>query len=453
MLAANGADLDRLHLGVEAREIGDRLRGTPFSDRFELIVAMAVRPEDLLELLNRHRPHIVHFSGHGGHAGIYLEEDSGKSVLVDGATLEEVFRVLRDSVQLVVLNACLSEQQAIAITRHIDFAIGMSEEVDDNAAIRFAEQFYRALAYGRDVRNAFEQGRLAIRLGRAADHEVPRLWERKDRLSGPVVFTSHSDERNGLSPEVERFANWAYTGLGLFTAIVALFTLARRSRAFYPMRLPVIAELHYGETILVGCGTALLGVMFLLTGNYLYATKSATDVPRWEKLLPALGHQLRDILAPIRCLIFVVLVLFPFAVSVGISAEILIERGAINTRTGEVLRGWSIFSFPTGFMLGEDWRWNSRVDGDRPSFYPGLQPMIYIAGIAYSSLLLGGILWQLFARGRQKLSDAVGDNRDLTWRYFSAMTHAARGEITPNKIASETSDSPRDLRFGKQPTE
>jgi hypothetical protein len=47
------------------------------------------------------------------------------------------------------LNACDSAPQAEAIVSVIDCAVGMSDEIDDSAAIAFAAAFYEALGYGR----------------------------------------------------------------------------------------------------------------------------------------------------------------------------------------------------------------------------------------------------------------------------------------------------------------
>ena len=66
-LVSNPPTQDRLALDEECREITAKIRATDLRDAIELIAAWAVRPPDLQELLLQHRPHIVHFSGHGTH--------------------------------------------------------------------------------------------------------------------------------------------------------------------------------------------------------------------------------------------------------------------------------------------------------------------------------------------------------------------------------------------------
>lgn len=54
-----------LRLDEEAREIESRLRASEHRDRIDFVTKWAVRPEDLIEALNRERPQVLHFSGHG----------------------------------------------------------------------------------------------------------------------------------------------------------------------------------------------------------------------------------------------------------------------------------------------------------------------------------------------------------------------------------------------------
>jgi hypothetical protein len=148
----------------------------------------------------RHKPHIVHFSGHGASGGqnpseeeldnasrgllstdsagasyITLEDDTGCSHVVPPEALSDLFEVLKDNIRCVVLNACYSEGQARAIAEHIDCVIGMSTAIKDKAAIQFSAAFYRALGYGRDVRTAFELGCNQLGLQSMDEAGAPRL--------------------------------------------------------------------------------------------------------------------------------------------------------------------------------------------------------------------------------------------------------------------------------------
>ena len=68
-----------------------------------------------------------------------------------------------------------SEEQAQAIAQHIDCVVGMSTVIGDQAAISFAAAFYQALGYGRDIKTAFELGRIQINLEDLDEQDTPKL--------------------------------------------------------------------------------------------------------------------------------------------------------------------------------------------------------------------------------------------------------------------------------------
>ncbi len=179
-LAANPSGTSPLKLDEEIREITLKIALAEYRDRLELIPVWAVRPDDLLQSFNQHKPHIVHFSGHGSQAGeIILLDDRGNCKTVNTKALKALFKTLKDNIQVVLLNACYSRIQAEAITEIIDCAIGMKIEVGDQAAITFAASFYRAVGFGRSVKEAFEQGLTALELEGIPEENTPELLLRE----------------------------------------------------------------------------------------------------------------------------------------------------------------------------------------------------------------------------------------------------------------------------------
>ena len=175
-LAANPTDTARLRLDEESRAIDLALQQTDFGDKFEIKHHWAVRVIDIQSYFLRHKPDIVHFSGHGSISSeIILEDISGHSQPVSSRALSRLFAVLKDNIKCVVLNACYSQQQAQAIAEHIDCVIGMSIAVGDKAAIAFATAFYQALGYGRDVKTAFDLGCVQIDMENLREQDTPQL--------------------------------------------------------------------------------------------------------------------------------------------------------------------------------------------------------------------------------------------------------------------------------------
>lgn len=179
-VAANPRNANQLLLDEEIRAITQKVLATSHRELLTFHQIWATRPNDLLQALNQHKPDIVHFSSHGSHSGeIFLLDDHRNAKPVSEAALEALFTTLKDNVRIVFLNACYSQIQARAITRVIECAIGMRTPISDNAAIVFAAAFYQALGFGRSVREAFEQGKVALQIEGILEHNVPHLLLKK----------------------------------------------------------------------------------------------------------------------------------------------------------------------------------------------------------------------------------------------------------------------------------
>jgi hypothetical protein len=179
-LGANPADSTPLRLDQEVREIDRSLASASLGHRFQLHQKWAVRTSELQSHLLRCKPQILHFSGHGSRQrGIFLEGENGASQPVAGPQLARLLGQFNQNLRCVVLNACYSEEQAHAISQEIDCVIGMSTTVADRAAIRFAMVFYEALAYGSDVRTAFDLCCADVVVGQLGQDAVPQLLTRR----------------------------------------------------------------------------------------------------------------------------------------------------------------------------------------------------------------------------------------------------------------------------------
>jgi hypothetical protein len=184
ILAANPRDTTPLRLDQEVREIANGLQRATRRDDFVLEQKWAVRPVDVRRAMLDLKPNIVHFCGHGaGREGLAFEDEDGLAKLVDAETLDGFFELFADTVECVILNACYSEAQAEAITKHIDFVIGMKKEIGDAAPIEFAVAFYDALGAGKSVQFAYRLARNAVRWAGIPEHLEPVLRTRRSRTA------------------------------------------------------------------------------------------------------------------------------------------------------------------------------------------------------------------------------------------------------------------------------
>ena len=179
----------------EAREISQKIRLSEHRDSLELVTRWATRADDLLQSLNEYRPVIVQFSGHDNNTEEILLQDASRAPqAVSKAALKQLFSTCKDNIRVVVLNACYSRPQAEAITEVIDCAIGMKKSISDDAARTFAASFYRAIGFGRSVKEAFEQGKAALMLEGIPEAQTPDLPVRAGVDPAEVILAAHNRE-------------------------------------------------------------------------------------------------------------------------------------------------------------------------------------------------------------------------------------------------------------------
>jgi WD40 repeat protein len=163
-LAANPLQTAKLKTNEERVAIQEEIRKSPAQDLVEIVYEPEIRPSRLLELFRIHSPQVVHFAGHGTEDGIWMEKGGGEPALLDRALLETLGQTLPKNTIIVVLNACLTKEQASILTQHVPCAIGMSRRIPDPDAVAFSVAFYQGLVYGESVRAAFDSALLQLRL-------------------------------------------------------------------------------------------------------------------------------------------------------------------------------------------------------------------------------------------------------------------------------------------------
>jgi hypothetical protein len=189
-LSSNPWTTSRILVDEEAREIFERIHEGPYRERFELHKHTAIKPIDLQRLLLMYRPHIVHFSGHGskGHK-LILAGTSGRGKTVDQQGLANVFSLYRNHVRLVLLNACFTKAQARSISEVVNYSIGTGRGIGDKVGVAFAGAFYRALGFGRSVRDSFESAQAELALTKTPRSRGIELFVR-DGISEEDPFPS-----------------------------------------------------------------------------------------------------------------------------------------------------------------------------------------------------------------------------------------------------------------------
>jgi len=170
-----------LRLGKEFREIKDETTKALGRDHIRLeLPGLSLRSRDITLALLETDAQIIHFSGHGGTGGqLIFETEKGDALPVEPKVLADLFKQFSKKIRCVVLNACFSEKQAKAISRHIDYVIGMRKEISDDGASGFSIGFYQALGAGKGIEDAFELGKIQSGMQSAPEYQIPVLLKRK----------------------------------------------------------------------------------------------------------------------------------------------------------------------------------------------------------------------------------------------------------------------------------
>jgi len=175
-LSASPSDIDRIRVDLELRKIEEQLVSSEFRDQIILEKRTAVKIESITKALLDIKPKIVHFSGHGNEEGILVETEDGSSTILPQEGLKKLFLLFKDTISCVFLNSCYSELQAKTISKQGIYVIGMSNSIEDKAAIEFSKGFYQGIGAGKDIEFSFKLGIIMIS-NDLENNNIPILWK------------------------------------------------------------------------------------------------------------------------------------------------------------------------------------------------------------------------------------------------------------------------------------
>jgi hypothetical protein len=171
----------------------------------------ATRAIDLQRLLLLYKPHIVHFSGHGSKKHkIILGGAPGRGKTIDQQGLVEVLALYNHHLRLVLLNACFTRTQARSLADVIDYSVGTGRGIGDKGSVAFAGAFYRALGFGKSIREAFDSARAELVLTKMPRTQGIELFVREG-LSEKDPFPQPDDDPINTSKLSSKDLLWKTT--------------------------------------------------------------------------------------------------------------------------------------------------------------------------------------------------------------------------------------------------
>lgn len=171
LIGSNPEDTSPLRLEEEFRAIQDMLdRGRA---RVTLYSGVGRGIDEILDMLFRWKPDLVHFSGHGSPNGDLILEDSKKRSSVRRLKeITQLFRSLKHRPRCLMLNYSYSSLAAEAALHDVDCIVAAIESITDASAIAFCRGFYAALAAGESVHTAIDLGHAQLTLETGANFDL-----------------------------------------------------------------------------------------------------------------------------------------------------------------------------------------------------------------------------------------------------------------------------------------
>ena len=180
-VASNPSGTARLQLERELRIIREAIDLARYGDRLTLDAITAATIHDLRRALLRRPYQIVHVSGHGEPDGLLFEDLVGNRERISPAGLAGLFAnkaAPPGSIECVVFNACHSISTGAPTSKLIARTVAMEGRLSDAGALEFSRGFYDALAAGRSVDEAFEEGVSCRNVAASTGSFLARLLKR-----------------------------------------------------------------------------------------------------------------------------------------------------------------------------------------------------------------------------------------------------------------------------------
>jgi hypothetical protein len=232
-IQASPPDQSPLDTGTEMNRLEDALWTGLNPTVFDVRTRTAMRSQDIEPSLRRHRPQVIHFSGHGNRSSAVIlnaPDGAASHPLSAEDFAEKLCRYNTENAQaavrLVVLAGCDTDRAAELLSEYVDCAVGMADRVNDLAMVEvFTPTLYRALGDGYSVAAAVAEARQELRAdphGYVREAEALKLYTRTGIDAGTLKVTQLAQPVADISPAHRKYLRqifeqpWAGVSMRLF---------------------------------------------------------------------------------------------------------------------------------------------------------------------------------------------------------------------------------------------
>ena len=196
LMTTNAEGDAKLNLDNEVRAIQENIRKSAHRDNIKFETRPAAQPLDLMDAINDVNPQVVQISGHGLPGDkIIMRAPDGKPSEVPLAAIVQVM-MTAESVRLVLFNMCFTDDEAKAVVKYVEAAIGMSGPIGDDAAMVYFAQFYLSTGYAKSVKVAFEQAKAALMLLGIKEENTPVLYVKEGLDPAQIFLIKGNDDKD-----------------------------------------------------------------------------------------------------------------------------------------------------------------------------------------------------------------------------------------------------------------
>lgn len=220
MIAAPGGDWAPLDSDAERRKIDEALGKLYGEGKVNFCWVPGQTAEDLVDMMAKGPWHVFHFIGHGGvwqsdgsgeevEGFVVLLDDLGQPQEIAAGDLKEYLQGPYGPPRLVVLNCCEGAREGVAgftspaaalVKSGVPAVIAMQFPISDEAAVKFAEAFYRDLVDNAPIEAALTHARKKIQVKSRVEWGIPVLYTRS--RSGRL-FGDAEEQESPVSPRPE----------------------------------------------------------------------------------------------------------------------------------------------------------------------------------------------------------------------------------------------------------
>lgn len=141
--------------------------------------------ENILDVFQEYQDRIAifHYGGHADSYELLLESLTGEHAMAHSEGLVS-FLVKQKGLQLVFLNGCCSQQQALDLTEAgVPAVIGTAQKIDDEVATNLSGRFYKGLAAGLSIDRAWAEAVDQIKVEKGTGNTRALHWKGKVEAS------------------------------------------------------------------------------------------------------------------------------------------------------------------------------------------------------------------------------------------------------------------------------